>query len=96
VGEQPDKYGEPVQQKARRVQELPALHASEEHEPQTGADGGIGKRVISEATRKGEAVVLADHSTEDRASGREGGEVRPKRPTGGKVKPGITYCRGEK
>ena len=61
-----------------------------------GADRGIGKRVTSGATREGEAVVLAERSTDGRDSGREGGEVRPKRPTVGKVKPGITFCRGEK
>jgi len=74
-----------------------SLHASDRRtRTETGACGGIGKRVTSEATREGEAVVLADHSTEGRASGREGGEARPKRPTGGKVKPGITCCRKEK
>ena len=36
---------------------------------------------------------LAEHSTDDldRDEGWEGGEPRPKGPTGGKAKPGITY-----
>ena len=39
----------------------------------------------SEATREGERAVLAEHSTE------EGGEPRPKGPTGGKATPGIPF-----
>jgi hypothetical protein len=39
----------------------------------------------SEANREGHLAVLADHSTV------EGGEVKPKRPAGGKEKPGITF-----
>jgi len=37
--------------------------------------------------------VLAEHSTDvqGRKSERKGGEVTPKRPTAGKVKPGITF-----
>jgi hypothetical protein len=61
-----------------------------------GTSEVLGSERQSEATRDGEAVVLAEHSSEDRGSGREGGEVRPKRPTGAKAKPGITYCRGER
>ena len=40
---------------------------------------GIGKRVKSEATREGEAVVLADHSTEgqeQRGLGRWGSDTQ--------------------
>ena len=72
--------------------------AREQRETRTkrGAGRGIGKRATSEATREGEAVVLAERSTDGRANGRDGGEARPKRPTQGKVKQGITFCRGEK
>jgi len=52
-----------------------------------------GRIATSERTREGLSAVLADHSTEGRCgmAGREGGEVRPKRPTAGKVKPGMTF-----
>jgi len=46
---------------------------------------GIGKRVPSEATRDGQGVVCAAHSTG------EGGEPRPTGPPGGKATPGITF-----
>ncbi len=47
----------------------------------------------SERAREEHLAVLVDHSTDGQKeviSGREGGEVRPKRPTVGKVKPGAT------
>jgi len=46
-----------------------------------------------ERTRDGLLAVLADGSTDEQVKlpVREGGEVRPKRPTGGKKKPGITF-----
>jgi hypothetical protein len=47
-----------------------------------GSRQGIGKRATSEATRDGQRAVVAEHNTV------EGGEVKPKRPTGGKAKPG--------
>src|SRR5262245_35839980 len=46
----------------------------------------------SEATQEGPRAVLAEHRTG------EGGEPRPKEPTGGKATPGIPFCweaRGE-
>jgi hypothetical protein len=46
---------------------------------------GTGRRGTTEACRDGVLGVSATHSTE------EGGEVRPKRPTGGKAKPGIPF-----
>src|SRR5215510_2482345 len=49
---------------------------------------GIGKRATSEATRDGQGVVVAAHSTG------EGGEPRPTGPTGGKATPGITTSGG--
>jgi hypothetical protein len=47
-----------------------------------GSSQGIGERATSEATRDGHGAVVAEHST------RERGEVRLKRPTGGKARPG--------
>ena len=61
-----------------------------------GTSEVLGSERQSEATRDGEAVVLAEHSSEGRISGREGGEERPNRPTEAKAKPGITFCRREK
>jgi hypothetical protein len=55
-----------------------------EHEP-NGAGQGIGGRARSEGLREGQSAVLAEHSTD------EGGEPRPKGPTGGKAKPGIAF-----
>jgi hypothetical protein len=54
-----------------------------------GSSQGIGARATSEATRDGHEAVVAEHSTG------EGGEGRPKRPTGGKARPGITVWRRE-
>ncbi len=69
----------------------------EEHERAENKQG-IGKRAESEATREGETVVLADHSTDGRIilEGREGGEPRPKGSIEGKEKPGTTFCREER
>jgi len=47
-----------------------------------GSRQGIGERATSEATQEGHGAVVAKHSTG------EGGEARPKRPTGGKARPG--------
>jgi hypothetical protein len=47
-----------------------------------GSRQGIGERARSEATREGHGAVVAKHSTGER------GEVEPKRPTGGKARPG--------
>lgn len=50
----------------------------------------------SEETREGLLAVVADHSTDELVNPvREGGEPRPKGPTAGKVKPGITFCLEE-
>jgi hypothetical protein len=48
---------------------------------------GIGDRATSEGPREGQVAVVASHSTV------EGGEVRPKRPTGGKATSGRA-CSG--
>ena len=50
----------------------------------------------SEGTRDGLLAVAAEHSTDElMTTVREGGEPRPKGPTVGKVKPGITFCLEE-
>jgi len=62
-----------------------APHTSPVGTPRTnGSTQGIGTRATSEAARDGQGAVFVEHSTE------EGGEARPKRPTGGKATPGIT------
>src|SRR5215831_4552521 len=62
-----------------------APHTSPVGTPRTdGSTQGTGTRVTNEAARDGQGAVLVEHSTA------EGGEVRPKRPTGGKATPGIT------
>ena len=56
--------------------------------PQTArSTQGIGERATSEGPREGQVAVVASHSTA------EGGEVRPKRPTGGKATSGRA-CSG--
>src|SRR5262249_27157934 len=60
------------------------------HEPcgettHEGSTQGIGERATSEAPREGQVAVVASHSTAER------GEVRPKRPTGGKVTSGRAF-----
>ena len=55
---------------------------------QAGYRGRIAK---SEQTRDKHSEVLADHRPRSGRYGRKGGEARPKRPTAGKVKPGITF-----
>ncbi len=68
---------------ARRAVPACARAGKKDHEC-TGTVQGTGKRAKCEVIRDGHAAVLADHTTD------EGGEARPKRPAGGKVKPGIT------
>src|SRR5215468_10977066 len=67
------------------------------HEPcgettNEGSTQGIGERVTSEEPREGQVAVVASHTTAER------GEVRPKRPTGGKATSGracqwVRYTR---
>src|SRR5262249_17664046 len=57
------------------------------HEPggettNEGSTPGIGERATSEEPREGQVAVVASHPTVER------GEVRPKRPTGGKATSG--------
>jgi hypothetical protein len=66
---------------------LPANRAAgHKRREQTRYRGASG----SEATREGQRAVVAEHSTD------EGGEVRPKRPTGGKARPGRARSREER
>src|SRR6266852_5296289 len=48
----------------------------------SGSTHGIGERATSKGPREGQVAVVAAHSTG------ESGEVRPKRPTGGKAPSG--------
>ncbi len=92
VREQPEQYGEPVDLRARRQWAVPSLRARRERDTnRMGASEVSGSERQRDATRDGDAVVLAEHSSEGRVSGREGGEERPNRPTGAKAKPGITF-----
>jgi len=54
----------------------------------SGSTHGIGERATSKGPREGQVAVVAAHSTE------EGGEVRPKRPTGGKAPSGRVSTGG--
>jgi len=52
----------------------------------------------SEGIREGLLAVVADHSTagtDAKRPYRVGGELKPKGPTVGKEKPGITFCLRE-
>ena len=52
-----------------------------------------GRKAKSEQTSDKHLEVLAEHSTDvQNTFGRKGGETMPKRPTAGKVKPGVTFC----
>ncbi|MDM8549147.1 hypothetical protein QUF72_03680 [Desulfobacterales bacterium HSG2] len=60
----------------------------------TGQAGYPGRTEKIERPGDGLAAVLAEHSTDGRGkknfADREGGEVTPKRPAVGKVRPGMT------
>jgi len=79
---------------SRRGEEAPASHTSllgrEGTQSKTSDARYRGRRGRTERPRDGLSAVLADHSTE------EGGEPRPTGPTGGKEKPGITFCWKER
>src|SRR6516162_9685842 len=61
---------------------LPARDTTNE-----GSTQGIGEQATSEGPREGPVAVVASYST------RERGEVRPKRPTGGKATSGRAFQR---
>ncbi len=68
------------------------MSPSEAVEAQNQSNAGYRGRIAnSERPREGRSAVLVDHSTEGSGLNREGGEVMLKRPTGGKVKQGITF-----
>ncbi len=91
----------PSRSKGNRVRNFSRLDRVEASRPCRERRKEIAEEVPDgEATnrslRDGVSEVLVDHSTDGRAEVRtlpvrEGGEVRPKRPTAGKVKPGITF-----
>jgi hypothetical protein len=68
-----------------------------EHETESSVQG-IVEIATSEVIEMDQMAVLADHSSDGSEvllSIREGGEVRPERPTAAKEKPGITFNRKE-
>ena len=76
------RSGGPGDQRPWRDWELPPGYEPVWETTNEGSRQGIGKRATSEATRDGEVAVVAAQSTG------EGGEVRPKGPTGGKAPSG--------
>jgi hypothetical protein len=59
--------------------------------PRTTEAGQVsGRERQAKCPERGRVAVLAEHSTE------EGGELRPKGPTGGKATPGITLRRTDR
>jgi hypothetical protein len=76
------RRGVPVDQEPWRWQGAPRGPRTAVRDTNGGSRQGIGERATSEATREGQRAVVAEHSTG------EGGEVRPKRPTRGKARPG--------
>jgi hypothetical protein len=91
LSEVPEEQGYRLIKSPGAGRQLPAAR-----EPATGHKGRERTRdraasLAGVATRDGQGAVLAEHSTagEGEASIREGGEPRPKGPTGGKATPGI-------
>jgi hypothetical protein len=82
----PEDKGDPVDQTALawREDDLPEASLKKGHK-----ERGVVTRYRwtsgSTGSREGQMAVVAEHSTD------EGGEVRPKRPTGGKARSGITF-----
>jgi hypothetical protein len=76
------RAGVPANQEPWRWQGASHYQRTALRDTNQGSRPGIGERASSEATRDGHGAVVAEHSTGER------GEVRPKRPTGGKAKPG--------
>jgi hypothetical protein len=76
------RAGVPADQEPWRWQRASGCQRTARRDTNGGSGQGIGKRATSEATRDGQRAVGAEHTTA------EGGEVKPKRPTGGKAKPG--------
>jgi hypothetical protein len=60
------------------------------HHERTEAGKVSGRERPAKCPERGRVAVLAEHSTE------EGGELRPKGPTGGKATPGITLRRTDR
>src|SRR2546430_596537 len=82
LSEAPEEQGVPADQEPWRWQTASRYQRTALRDTNGGSRQGIGERAISEATREGHGAVVAKHSTTER------GEVRPKRPTGGKARPG--------
>jgi hypothetical protein len=76
------RRGGPGDQEPWRWQAAPRGQRTAGRDTKGGSRQGIGERATRAATREGQRAVVAEHSTG------EGGEVRPKRPTRGKARPG--------
>jgi hypothetical protein len=76
------RAGVPAEQEPRRWQPASGYQRTALRDANRGSRQGMGERATREATREGHGAVVAEHSTDER------GEVRPKRPTGGKARPG--------
>jgi hypothetical protein len=76
------RAGVPAEQGPWRWQAASHSQRTAWRDTNRGSRQGIGERATSEATREGHGAVVAEHSTVER------GEGRPKRPTGGKARPG--------
>src|SRR5215510_7278285 len=79
------RSGGPGDQRPWRDRGLPPDHEPVWETTNDGSRQGIGERATSEGPREGEVAVVASHITAER------GEVRPKRPTGGKATSGRAF-----
>jgi hypothetical protein len=82
LGQNAGRAGVPADQEPWRWRTASDCQRACRRDTNQGSSQGIGARATSEATRDGHEAVVAEHSTG------EGGEGRPKRPTGGKARPG--------
>src|SRR5262249_37786156 len=82
------RRGGPGDQRPWRGRELPLDHEPVRDTTNSGSRQGIGKASDKRSPRDGEVAVVAAHSTG------ESGEVRPKRPTGGKAPSGRASAGG--
>jgi hypothetical protein len=76
------RAGGPADQEPWRGRRASGCQRTATRDTNGGSGQGSGARATSEATRDGQGAVVAERTT------REGGEGRPKRPSGGKARPG--------
>ena len=82
LGQNAGRAGVPADQEPGRWRTASGCQRACRRDTNPGSSQGMGARATSEATRDGHGAVVAEHSTGER------GEARPKRPTGGKARPG--------